>query len=330
MLSRAAESIYWLHRYIERAENVARFIDVNLHLVLDLSPDSPEQWQPLVNTTGDRHDFAQRYGAACREHVFTFLTHDAANPNSILSCLQAARDNARSVREIISSDMWEHVNKFYLMVQQRGTAGAAGAARFLQRGEERQLPVRGRHRRHHGARRGLALRAPGAAAGARRQDLAHSRREILHAGRRRSSAGSPVDDIQWAAVLKSASALEMYRQRFGRITPDSVADFLLLDREFPRALHYCLVEAETSLHLISGTPMGSFRDEAEQRLGRLRSELDYAAIGEIIAVGLHAFLDRFQFKLNQVDDEIFNTFFALRPARRDAARRVAETWRTAC
>ena len=103
MLSRAAESIYWLHRYIERAENVARFIDVNLHLMLDFSPDSPEQWQPLVNTTGDRHDFARRYGTASKENVFTFLTHDAANPNSILSCLQAARDNARSVREIISS-----------------------------------------------------------------------------------------------------------------------------------------------------------------------------------------------------------------------------------
>ena len=117
MLSRAAESIYWLHRHIERAENVARFIDVNLHLMLDLTPDSPEQWQPLVNTTGDRRDFARRYGTASKENVFTFLTHDTANPNSILSCLQAARDNARSVREIISSDMWEHVNKFYLMVQ---------------------------------------------------------------------------------------------------------------------------------------------------------------------------------------------------------------------
>ena len=312
MLSRAAESIYWLHRYIERAENVARFIDVNLHLMLDLSPDSPEQWQPLVNTTGDRHDFAHRYGAACREHVFTFLTHDAANPNSILSCLQAARDNARSVREIISSDMWEHVNKFYLMVQQAVRQAQHAPHDFFS-------AVKNASYQFVGVTDATMVHGEGWHFGrlGRLLERADKTSRILDVKYfmlvPQAGVGSPVDDIQWAAVLKSASALEMYRQRFGRITPTSVADFLLLDREFPRALHYCLVEAETSLHVISGTPMGGFRDEAEQRLGRLRSELDYAAIQEIIAVGLHAFLDRFQFKLNQVDDEIFNTFFALRP-----------------
>ena len=313
MLSRAAESIYWLHRYIERAENVARFIDVNLHLMLDLTPDSPEQWQPLVNTTGDRHDFARRHGKATKENVFTFLTHDTANPNSIFSCLQAARDNARSVREIISSDMWEHVNKFYLMVQ-RAVRQAQHAphefftevknASYLFVGITDATMAHGEG--WHFGRLGRLL------------ERADKTSRILDVKYfillpKAADVGSPADDIQWAAVLKSASALEMYRQRFGRITPVSVADFLVLDREFPRAMHYCLVEAETSLHTISGTPMGSFRDEAEQRLGRLRSELDYAAIQEIIGVGLHEFLDRFQFKLNQVDDEIFNTFFALRP-----------------
>src|SRR5688500_8287739 len=118
MLSRVADSIYWLSRYIERAENVARFIDVNLHLMLDLPPGASEQWEPLVQTTGDLQVFETRYGAATKENVVAFLTFDPDNPNSILSCLRAARENARTVREIISSEMWEQANKFYLMVRE--------------------------------------------------------------------------------------------------------------------------------------------------------------------------------------------------------------------
>jgi uncharacterized alpha-E superfamily protein len=128
-----------------------------------------------------------------------------------------------------------------------------------------------------------------------------------------ADVGTAVDDIQWAAVLKSASAFEMYRKRFGRIRPDRVADFLMLDREFPRAMHYCLMQAEESLHAISGSPPGTFQNLAEQRLGRLRSELDYAQIDEIIARGLHEFLDTFQAQLNHVGTAIFETFVALRP-----------------
>ena len=205
--------------------------------MLDFSPDSPEQWQPLVNITDDRHDFARRYGTATKENVFTFLTHGTANPNSILSCLQAARDNARSVREIISSDMWEHVNKFYLMVR-RAARQAQDAphdfftdvknASYLFVGITDATMAHGEG--WHFGRLGRLL------------ERADKTSRILDVKYfmllpRVSDVGSPADDIQWAAVLKSASALEMYRQRFGRITPLSVADFLLLDREFPRAMH---------------------------------------------------------------------------------------------
>src|ERR1051326_8628198 len=120
MLSRVADSIYWMSRYIERAENVARFIDVNLHLMLDLPVGSAQQWRPLVDTTGDDEEFTRRYGAGTQQNVMQFLTFDADNPNSILSCLRGARENARSVREIISSEMWEQLNKFYLMVTSPG------------------------------------------------------------------------------------------------------------------------------------------------------------------------------------------------------------------
>src|SRR6266540_5081015 len=116
MLSRVADSIYWMSRYVERAENVARFIDVNLNLMLDSLDGADQQWQPLVKTTGDDEDFSKRYGEATQRNVIQFLTFDRDNPNSIISCLRGARENARTVREIISSEMWLQLNKFYLMV----------------------------------------------------------------------------------------------------------------------------------------------------------------------------------------------------------------------
>src|ERR1700704_5629337 len=117
MLSRVADSIYWMSRYVERAENVARFVDVNLNLMLDTTTGEEQQWEPLVNITGDHESFDKIYKkSATQKNVIQFLTFDRDNPNSILSCLRAARENARSVREIISSEMWLQINTFYLMV----------------------------------------------------------------------------------------------------------------------------------------------------------------------------------------------------------------------
>ena len=129
MLSRVADSIYWMARYVERAENVARFIDVNLNLVLDLGPEL-EQWEPLVYTTGDEQAFYERHQIATRQNVVQFLTFDEDNPNSILSCLRAARENARTVRDMISSEMWEELNKFYLMVCEASKDADGLAASF--------------------------------------------------------------------------------------------------------------------------------------------------------------------------------------------------------
>ena len=122
MLSRVANSIYWLNRYIERAENIARFVDVNLNLLLDSAVVDAQQWEPLVLTTGDLAIFRSRYGVATAENVVRFLTYDEKYHNSILSCLQSARENARSIREVISSEMWEQVNSFYFMVKEAAAA----------------------------------------------------------------------------------------------------------------------------------------------------------------------------------------------------------------
>ena len=116
MLSRVANSIYWMCRYIERAENVARFISVNLNLLLDMPSEKGKHWEPLVMITGDQVLFEKKCPDCThdQEAVIRFLTFDREYPNSILSCLAAARENGRSIREIISSEMWEHLNNFYL------------------------------------------------------------------------------------------------------------------------------------------------------------------------------------------------------------------------
>ena len=326
MLSRVADSIYWMARYVERAENVARFIDVNLNLSLDMGPEMDHQWAPLVFTTGDHRRFCDRFGAETQQNVIQFLTFDEQNPNSILSCLCAARENARAIRDMISSDMWEELNKFYLMVR-----GAQADASILASPFEFFAKIK----------LGGALLEGVAESSMSRGEAWHFRRlgkTIERADKtsrildvkyflllpRSTDIGTPLDTTQWAALLKSASALEMYRKKYGRIAPALVAEFLILDRDFPRAMHFCLICAEESLLAVTGGTPGTFSTPAEQRLGRLRAELDYANIQEIFQSGLHEFVDAFQTKLNLVGEAIHETFFAAeRPAGGETETTVA-------
>jgi uncharacterized alpha-E superfamily protein len=315
MLSRVASSIYWLNRYVERAENYARFIEVNLNLSLDLPRGTAEQWEPLVATTGDHDLFNSRYEKPTKDNVIQFLVADPGNPSSILSCLSAARENARSVREIISTDMWTQVNHFYLMVT---GAVASGLSRqnlhtFLadvKAASHLLLGITDATMSHgegwHFSRLGRLLER--ADKTSRILDVKYF---ILLPSA--TEVGTPFDILQWSDLLKSASALEMYYKRYGRITPKDVAEFLILDSTFPRAIHYCLIKSEDSLRAITGSEQGSHRNLAEKRLGRLRSEMDYVEMAEILSGGLHEFVDGFQAKLNRIDDAIYDTFFALRP-----------------
>ena len=313
MLSRVANSVFWMLRYIERAENVARFIDVNMNLTLDLGEGIGEQWAPLIQTTGDDEAFRRKHEVCTRESVWEFLTFDRENPNSILSCLHAARENARIIRENIPSLLWEEINKFYLFV--RGAAAGSTQERpseFLAAVKLASHLIIGitdsvmsHGEAWHFARMGRLL------------ERADKTSRILDVKYfillpKPVEPGTPLDVIQWAALLKSATALEMYRKARGRITPAQVADFLILDRDFPRAIHSCLIKAEESLHHITGSAEGTFGNQAEQQLGRLRSEFDFAHMDDIIKEGLHEFVDRFQANLIIVDQAIFDTFFAIR------------------
>jgi uncharacterized alpha-E superfamily protein len=315
MLSRVAESIFWMSRYIERAENVARFIHVNLKLSLDLGPTTGSQWAPLVYTTGDQDAFAERYGDHDQRKVIEFLAFDQENPNSIVSCLKQARENARTVREMISSLMWEELNKFFLTVRSAANDGTAFGNPFdffqqiilsshLLSGITDGTMSHGEP--WHFTRLGRLLE---------RADKTSRILDVKYYILLPSVAdvGTAVDTIQWSALLESASALEMYRKRHGRITPDQVADFLILDREFPRAMHFCLIAAEDSLTAITGNRGGRIYTSAEQKLGRLRSELNYSRIEEIIKQGLHEFIDQYQDRLNEVGQSIYETFFAPHP-----------------
>jgi uncharacterized alpha-E superfamily protein len=315
MLSRVADSVYWMARYIERAENVARFIDVNHNLAVELAEGGIEQWAPLVYTTGDAELFRSRYDKLTRENVLQFLAFDLENPNSILSCVRMARENARSIREIISSSMWEELNKFYHLVRLARDQRDILEQPFefcsdVKLNSHLLIGVTDCTMSHdegwHFARMGRLLER--ADKTSRIVDVKYF---ILLPDP--GDVGSTLDVVQWSALLKSADALEMYRRVHGRIAPFDVAEFLVLDRDFPRSMHFCVIKAMESLQLITGSLHGTFRCKAEQRLGRFRAEIDYTAIGDVIEQGLHEYIDDFQLRLNEVGAAIEADFFAAKP-----------------
>jgi uncharacterized alpha-E superfamily protein len=311
MLSRVADSIYWLNRYIERAENIARFMDVNFNLCLDAG-SGEAQWEPLISTTGDNEFFKEHYGEATEENVVRFLTCDRDYPNSILSCLSYARENARSIREVISSEMWEQVNALYWLVKDtcatQITGDLPGFFQAVKQGSHQFAGIMDATFSHgegwHFGRLGRRLER--ADKTARILDVKYF---ILLPSVQ--DVGTLLDELQWMALLKSASAYEMYRkQGQHRITPRGVVEFLLLDRQFPRSVSYSLSAAETSLRAITGTPAGQWRNSAERSLGHLNAELDFITIDEVFDQGLHEFLDRLELQLNGLDTSIFESFFS--------------------
>ncbi|MGB8698773.1 MAG: alpha-E domain-containing protein [Thermosynechococcaceae cyanobacterium] len=315
MLSRVADSIYWLNRYIERAENVARFLDVNLTLLLDM-PNIQQQWEPLVVTTGDLPFFKEHYGATTSESVTQFLVFDREYPNSILSCLHSARENARSVREVISSEMWQQVNAFYLMVSE--------ASRDLSLPDLTDLLTEIKQSSHlfAGVMDATMSHNEGWNFGQmgrflERTDKTSRILDVKYYMLLPSTddVGTTIDELGWIALLRSASAYEMYRKRSmqHRITPAGVAEFLILDPEFPRSIRFCLFQLERSLHQITGTPFGMWRNPVERTIGRVRSDLEYVTITEIITGGMHEFLDGLQQQVNTIDQDVFETFFSRAP-----------------
>ncbi|MCA8986041.1 MAG: alpha-E domain-containing protein [Planctomycetaceae bacterium] len=312
MLSRVADSIFWMNRYIERAENVARFIDVNQKLTLGFRAGMMQQWEPLIQTTGDTELFKELYGEEyTQENVVRFLAFDARNPNSILTCTDLARENARQIRDNLTAPMWEAINKFYLKIHHY----PANSHTFANPQHMLDI-VKAQSQLIEGAT-SLTLRRSEA------WNISRLGRLIERADKTSrildvkyyillpsvQHVGSDLDIVQWSALLDSASALQMYRKTCGRIQRKAVVKFLLLDRLFPRSLHYCLVNADEALRFISGSLPNVFSNPAEQLLGRMKTNMDYASVDEIIESGLHEFIDAFQRQLNDLGEAIRDTFY---------------------
>ncbi|GAB2784180.1 alpha-E domain-containing protein [Rhabdobacter roseus] len=317
MLSRVANSIYWMNRYMERVENYARFVGVNFSMALDLPPDVDEQWEPLLIATADNFLFNQYYDSPSREDVVHFMAFDKRNPNSIVSCLSEARENARTIRETISKEMWESINTFYLMMRDTAPDDFRNMDHMQAFFEE----IKRRCQLFHGV-----------------VDSTITRNEAWHFGRLgrhieradkssrfldvkyftllqdTGTTGSTLDLMMWTAVLKSVSAYNMYRQTHRALTPMNIVAFLILDKLFPRALAYCVRQAELSLYAIEGAvPEKGYTNLAQKKLSKLRSEIDFTDVEDVFKSGLHQYLDQFQIKNNEVDNAIYDLYFGLKP-----------------
>lgn len=328
MLSRVADSIYWMARYVERAENLARFIDVTQYFTLDQPDELVNHWQPLIQVTGDEAVFSEKYGKRfSAEAVLDFLTFDREYPNSILSSLTAARENARSVREAISSEVWEHLNDFYHGVLTAEVQFREDVRSFARYGTADNL--------YDWIKRNSLI-----SAGLLDSTMSHQMGwHFANLGRLLERAdktsrildvkyftllpslehvGTTIDDLQWSELLRSVSAFEMYRKQYQSISVPRVIQFLVLDDSFPRAVRYCCDEALVSLKAIGNhgakrPPNDACRNRAEEELNRLCSELEQTTPEIILNEGMHQFVDHLQRRLNDVGDRVYTQFLLVGP-----------------
>ncbi len=314
MLSREANSIYWLGRYLERAENLCRFIYVNLHYMLDLDLGDYDSWLPLVRATGDEKSFFEKYKKSNENNVMKFLTFDQSNPNSMINCVKAARENARSIRSVLSSGMWEQINLLYWHTIEHSKKKSIKANREAFYSEFQTLYLRflgsfyssmTRSEPWHFLKSGILIER--ADKTGRILDVKYFASENY-----RAKLGNIYDSVMWKALLKSVSALEMFRKEYAKIDSPNVTEFLIANPAFPRSMIYCLQEARFSLlqiakesHHPGGKGLLSKVDELIETI-----EADHGNTWRDL--GVHPFVDIFQTSLNHIDNDIFELFFKLK------------------
>lgn len=315
MLSRVGDSTYWMGRYIERAENNARLLDVNVQMLLDFENRNSETerqfWAPILNTLEDTALFAELHGNFTATAVLEYVTFELRNPNSIRSCINQARENARAVRDQISSEMWEQINALWLYFQD-GSAGRdfqANSHDFYDKvtyASQLFQGVTDATMTH-----GEAWRFVQAGKFIERADntsriLDLKYHLLLPSG---EQIGGSVDTSQWTSVLRSCSGMEAYLKiKKGDVTPWGVAEFLICHDEFPRSIRFCVDRLDAVLHEIAVAGAGRFRNEPERLSGLLRSQLDYATIDDIFSRGLHEYLDAVQVRLIELDLAFLRTY----------------------
>lgn len=316
MLCRVADSLFWMSRYFERAENTARLIDVNLQLLLEMQmPDDSSidsHWRPILECTGDLPLFDSLYDLADSRSVTEFATFNTENPSSLFSCIISARENARAVRDQISGEMWEVINRLYLNL--KGTNAKAiwkkGPSEFYQEIREYSHLFQGVTEATFPHRTGYEFIKAGkflerADKTSRILDI----KNILDNAQDSAPSGGMVDVAEWIAILRACSGLEAYHQRFvTNVESRNVVDFLLRSRDFPRSVLFSLNQLQLALHAISRCPITHYSNEAERRSGRLISNLNYASIDEILERDIHVYLDSIQDEIGKIALEISNRY----------------------
>ena len=316
MLSRVADSLYWMSRYVERTENIARILDVNLQLMLDMPKLGPEEqkilWEPVLRSTGDNEDFFKHYKALSSENVIDFLTLNPKNSNSILNCLTTARENARHVREQISLEMWEEINRTYLWLK------GQTLKKILKQGPyEFFSSVKNASHLFQGITDGTMTHGEDwdfiqVGKYLERADMttrildANDEIFITRPGSKNSHTSGT---LQWSAILRSCSSHDAYRKFYvAQVEPDKVVEFLILSEFFPRSIRFCAGALDESLRRISGCKDEHFTNQAEKLTGRLVAELNYSALEDIKTVGMHKYMDELQLKFNAIGEAIFQTY----------------------
>ena len=313
MLSRTADHLFWMSRYTERAENTARMLDVNYQT--SLLPQSAAVarvgWQGLLSISELLSTYNAKYGDIVQRDVMEFMVKDEENPSSIISCLRAARENARAVRGSLTTEAWETQNQTWLE-----------ARRMLRDGEFERDPaqffdwVKFRSHLSRGVTLGTMLQDEAfnflrlgtflerADNTARLVDVKFHAVESDFFGTA-SEKDQEYDFYHWSSILRSVSGFEIYRKVYRDvIKPERVADLLILRADMPRSLHASLVEVVSNLAQVSN----DLSAETQRRAGKLLADLQYARIDEILATGLHAFLTQFLDRVNELGMRISRDF----------------------
>ena len=315
MLSRTADHLFWMSRYTERAENTARMLDVNYQA--SLLPQTSEMalvgWQGLLSISELLGLYTQLHGEITPQKVMDFMVKDENNASSIVSCLKAARENARAVRGTLTTEVWETLNQTWLEVKRMITDGEFenDPGQFLEWVKFRSHLSRGvtigtmlMDEALHFMRLGTFLERSDNTA-----RLVDVKFHALQGGKMGQGEffGAAVDKDQeydfyhWSAILRSVSGFEIYRKVYRDvIKPERVAELLILRHDMPRSLHASLNGVVENLNLIATDASG----ETQRCAGKLRAELQYGRIDEILATGLHAYLTQFLDRVNELGAHI--------------------------
>jgi uncharacterized alpha-E superfamily protein len=310
MLSRIADSIYWMSRFLERAESTARLVEINLLHAVEAEHTLSEaaEWKPLLSICGKEADYEEvsEGGELIGARVIQFLTRERRNGSSIRTCLRLARENARVVRDRISKEMWEDVNELWLRSEER-----------LQRplAAEYYRWLRGEVDRFHGTTSSTMMRGEAFAFYLlgfflERADMTARILDVKYhlLLPELSLVGSALDYYQWAALLRSLSGFEPYRRRHPRLLPIDVAEFVVLDVDFPRSLCFAVDRMEQALAKISSPSPDS---PSLHALERLRETLEKQTAEGLFDQGLHEFLGRFLAGLAELHGAVQDEYFAV-------------------